>query len=194
MGFSTSWFAVQGVSREEVLTTLGVEPSGQKRGVPAFRLAMAELPGGWLLVWHERDLEKAFRNAAALSRHGPAVACAIEEHVMVSEARGYGGGGEIWRIRHDPDASVYHLETTGAPPAQLTQIRADAKAAQKSEGGEDADVDLIFDVPAELAKSICGFKHDEDPPAGVVFEELSRIKGSTGSAKPGFLARLFGAR
>lgn len=196
MGFSASWCAVQGAQREDVLATLGLEPTGKRDDFPDFRISLAELPGNWLLVWYERDLKTAFRNAADLSRHGTAVACAIEEHVMFQEARGYADGAEVWRVTHDPNEgeSIYHLETTGAPPAQLAKIHADLKAEQDAEGGEDAGVDLICDVPLTLAKSICGFKHDDDPPDGVAFEELRRAKGSAGSAKPGFLARLFGAR
>lgn len=55
-------------------------------------------------------------------------------------------------------------------------------------------VDVIFDVPVELAKSICGFRHDEEPPGAVLFQELRRARGPAGPRKPGLLARLFGAR
>jgi hypothetical protein len=196
VGFSASWFAVQGAPREDVLRAVGLEPSGQRDEVPDFRFCFTELPGNWLLVWYDRDLKAAFRNAADLSRHGPTVACAIEEHVMFQEARGYSDGVEVWRVTHDPNEgeSLYHLETAGAPPAQFTKIHADLKAQQDAEGGEDAGVDFICDVPLALAKSLCGFKHDEDPPEGVVFEELRRPKAGGGAGKPGFLARLFGAR
>jgi len=196
VGFSASWFSVQGASREDVLAALDLQPTGKQDDFPDFRVCISALPGNWLLVWYDRDLKIAFKMAAELSRLGPAVACAIEEHVMFQEARGYADGDEVWRVTHNPNEgeSLYHLETAGEPPAQFAKIHADLKAEQDAEGGEDADVDLICDVPLELAKSICGFKHDEDLPDGVVFEELGRRKNAPGSAKPGFLARLFGAR
>lgn len=194
MGFSSSWFAVRGVSREDLLTALSCGPSGRRADHPDFRLCIAALPQDWQLVWLDRDLEQAFRDITALSAATAGVACAIEEHVMVSEARGYANGAEVWRVIHDPEAgeSIYHFEAKGTPPPQLVGILATAKAEQAAEGGEDADIDLIFDVPTNLAKSLCGFKHDEEPADGVVFEELRRVKGKGGGGKPGFFARLFG--
>ncbi|MBL8770627.1 MAG: hypothetical protein JNK30_04535 [Phenylobacterium sp.] len=196
MGFSGSWAAVQGAPRDGVLAALGLEPSGQSDAFPDFRVCLGELPGGWLLLWYDRDLSTAFEAARDLSPLGPALACAIEEHVMFQEARGYADGAEVWRVTHDPNrgGSLYHLETDGAPPPELAGIHADLKAQQDAEGGETAGVDLICDVPLELARSICGFKHDLDPPDGVVFEELRQAKRATGTSRPGFFARLFGAR
>lgn len=194
VGYSASWFAVRGVSRDAVLTAFQWQASGVRTQYPEFQLCMAELPQEWLLVWFDDDFERAFREVAVLPPHGTVVACAVEEHVMESEARGYADGVETWRVTHDPDRgeSLYHLETSGNPPTQLARILADAKAAQAAAGGEEADVDMIFDVPVDLAKSICGFKHNDDPPEGAAFEQLRRAKASAG--KPGFLARLFGAR
>jgi hypothetical protein len=83
---------------------------------------------------------------------------------------------------------------TGAAPEPLTEIRQRLEAEQQEEGGEDADVDLISDVPLELAKSLCGFKHDDEWPEGLRLTvlERSRPARSDGDGKPGFLARLFG--
>lgn len=196
MGFSASWVAVQGASRDEVLAQLGLEPSGVTDRYPEFKVCLAELPGDWLLIWYDYDLKAAFKRGAELSVHGRAVACAVEEHVMFSEARGYDGGAETWRVTHDPEegASLYHLETAGEPPRTFEEIHARLKAEQDAEGGDEADVDFLFDAPAELALSICGYKHDNDPPDGVVFEELRRVRTAGGSGKPGIFARLFGAR
>jgi hypothetical protein len=94
VGFSAGWFAVQGAPRDEVLAAVGLEPAGERADGPDFRFGLAELPRGWTLVWFHEDLETAFKHAVALSRHGPAVACAIEEHVMFSEARGFAEGAE----------------------------------------------------------------------------------------------------
>ena len=35
------------------------------------------------------------------------------------------------------------------------------KATQDEEGGADADVDCLFDVPLMLATALCGYRHDE---------------------------------
>jgi hypothetical protein len=59
--------------------------------------------------------------------------------------------------------------------------------AQRAAGGDDADVDYIFEIPLKLAKELVGFKHDEDCPHLVDrhFIVLSRAKPS------GVFGRLF---
>lgn len=198
MGFSVSWIAVQGCDAAQAAEALGFEPSeGAALDYPQ-RDCVGELPGGWVVVWTDDcdALEKG--RFAPLLKFGPAVACSVEEHVMVQEARGYHGGAEVWRVTHDPNRgeSLYHLEVAGDPPSNLEAIRTAAVKAQDEEGGEDAGVDLICDVPLDLAKSICGFKHDENPPAGATFRGLRKRRKPRASAdvKPGFFARMFGAR
>lgn len=194
MGFSGSWFAVQ-CDRERALLELDLAPAREIGEQLPKGLAVADLPDGWLLFF-SFDFDQAFRpQMVGLSRHGPAVGCAIEEHVMIQEARGFTDGAEVWRVTHDPNRgeSLYHLEVAGAPPAQLASIHAELKAEQDAEGGEDADVDLICDVPLNLARSICGFKHDEAWPEGFSFTELRKAGAAAApERRPGFFARLFG--
>src|SRR5205823_3148770 len=117
-------------------------------------LGVGTLPKDWLLFVFNDDLDSAFEERfVALSRHGPAVACAIEEHVMFQEARGYEGGAETWRITHDPNkgGSLYHLQTAGQPPANFAALHRKAVRQQDAEGGEDAGVDFISDVPLDVA-------------------------------------------
>jgi hypothetical protein len=194
MGVSLSWFAVKGVSRTEALEGLELELHGEPVEDLPHWLGLADLPQDWLLFLFNRDLDAAFdERFTALSRHGPAVACAMEEHVMYQEARGYAAGAEIWRITHDPNKtySLYHLEVAGEPPANFEATHRQAIAEQDAEGGEDAGVDLISDVPLDIARSICGFKHDEEWPDGLQFTELRRVGTAKASSGPGFFQRLF---
>lgn len=194
MGISNSWFAVRGVPIDEALAELGLERNREiGDDWPGRELAITPLPDDWIMVLHPR-IDGAFGNEfVALSKKGPAVACSIEEHVMCQEARGYRDGAEVWRVVHDPNRgeSLFHLEVSGAPPPQLDEIRARLETEQKAEGGEDANVDFISDVPLELAKSVCGFKHDDEWPEGFYFTTLRRSGAAPG---PGFFARLFGRR
>jgi hypothetical protein len=116
MGISNSWFAVKGWTRDEALAELGFEIGRALEDEwPSRDFAIGEHPGGWLLVLNPQ-LEGAFEDRfVELSRRGPAAACAVEEHVMYHEARGYRDGVETWRILHDPEKgrSAYHLEVTG---------------------------------------------------------------------------------
>jgi hypothetical protein len=197
MGFSVSWMAVQGCDVTQAAEALGFELDDDVPCEIPEGDCMGQLPGGWVLVWID-DFDALRKGRfAPLLKFGPAVACAVEEHVMVQEARGYREGAEVWRITHDPNAgeSLYHLDVAGEPPTNFEAIRSAAIKAQDAEGGEDADVDIISDVPLDVAKSICGFKHDEDPPNGTTFRSVRRgRRPGAGGAKPGFFARLFGAR
>jgi hypothetical protein len=55
----------------------------------------------------------------------------------------------------------------------------------------EADVDLIYEVPAELAKQLTGLRHDQDTPGLTVFEVLEPAdkKAKMGGS---FLRRLLG--
>jgi hypothetical protein len=60
--------------------------------------------------------------------------------------------------------------------------------AQRAAGGEDADVDYLFEVPLRVAQTLVGFKHDEDCPhmPAERFVVLSRA-----APKTGLFSRLF---
>lgn len=199
MGISNSWFAMRGLPRDEALAALGLE-TGPKIGRewPGRQLAFGELPDGWLLFLHP-ELDGAFApEFVELSRHGPAAACAVDERVMYQEARGYSGGVETWRVLHDPNKaeSLYHLEVTGSPPVPFETLRSEAIKEQDAKGGDAADVDIISDVPIDLVKSICGFRHDDEWPAGLSFNALRRTGSGRGDGaeRPGLFRRLFGRR
>jgi hypothetical protein len=190
MGFSHSWVAVRGCSPAAVIEALGFEETGDTDPVLPGRLGVAELPGGWTILV-SADFDGAFKKWApalvALGRE--AVACAEEEHVMYAEARGYDAGAESWRVVRDCTKEPFsYVEVTGAPPPQFEGIRTKAFAQQAAEGGDDAGVDMIFEIPPQLAHSVCGFRLGEDPPEGVVFAELRRKRS------PGLLQRLFSKR
>jgi hypothetical protein len=157
---------------------------------------MGEAPGGWLLFL-SRNLDDAFKGRLLrLTALGPAVACVVEEHVMYSEARGYEAGREIWRASHNSEKGIYNLDASGDLPAFFARVRDELREQQDEAGGEDADVDLIFDIPQRLAREICGFQLGEEEPAGFRDSELRKAKASAagGDRSGGFLSRLFGRR
>ena len=53
-------------------------------------------------------------------------------------------------------------------------IRRECLAEQDGDGDEEAEVDIVFEVPLRLARVLRGFKHDEPMPSGesVSFEAL----------------------
>lgn len=191
MGASLSWIAVRGCSPEEAAAALGLEFTGPAAPELSGRYAIGALPGGWTFVQLDNSALARGRFDPLL-RFGPAVACSIEEHVMVMEARGYQDGAETWRIEHDPPehGTLYHVAATGDLPAAFPEIHRLAIEQQDDEGGEDAGVDLISDVPLDVAASICGLKYGDTEPEGSWFRPVRKARRSG----PGLLARLFGIR
>lgn len=178
---------------------MGLEIVSEGHAEPEGEVSLASLANGWTVIWFERDLEAAFKAPAAeLARHGPAVACAVEEHVMFSEARGYADGEESWRVTWDCEAEGDEPETSGEVPAAYAAILATAIDERAKPGNED--VDFLWDVPPDLAKSICGFRHDEPLADGATFVELRRARlvrkaqEAPREAGGGFWRRLFGGR
>ena len=81
---------------------------------------------------------------------------------MFSQASGWKDGTFLWSVTHDCEKGRYHLEIKGDTPPSLKGIHATLGAAQDAAGGKEADVDFVYDIPAELAKNLTGFRHDQD--------------------------------
>jgi hypothetical protein len=60
---------------------------------------------------------------------------------------------------------------------------------QLAEGGDDAEVDYIFEIPLKVAQSLVGFKHDEEC-THLLDNHL--VVMSRAAPTGGFLRRLFG--
>ena len=187
MSFHHSWIAVKGLDRAASLAALELEVRPEQDRRSASEVALAELPDGWLLLLLGDDA--AFKaRFVALSKGLTGVACWEDDRVMHSETRGYVDGHQIWRVAHDPERGMYDLQIDGAPPEALDAIRTEHTARQDAEGGEQAEVDFIFEVPPMLAKAICGVRLGNERP-GPVFTEL---RPSQSARRPGLLQRLFG--
>jgi len=190
MGFSQSSLASRGVAPDAVLEALGLRRVGKFEDFPESRMTAALMPGGWFVVVvnraeHEILREETLRTLSA-AEGVELVASFVEEHVMVSEASGWQGGQRTWRVLHDAQIDREHLAVEGEPPAAFAGIR-DRLLAEQETG--DEEVDYLFDIPVEMARSLMGYRHDEDT-AGLkegAFEVLE-------SAVPGksFWQRLFG--
>jgi len=193
MGFSHSWIAVQGLDPAQALAALGMEVSEiLEPGYFPDGISFGQMPDGWLVVLTDRRANAFEGDLVGLAAFGPAVACEVNEHVMYSEARGYEAGREAWRVAYDCEKGGA-LDVSGNPPSQLDTIAREARAKQEAAGGDDADVDLLFDIPAKLARSICGFMLGEEEPDGFHFSELRPIGGGKAPSEGrGFFARLFG--
>jgi hypothetical protein len=162
MGYSLSWVALKGGNVQTVSSALGLSES---------ELAGTTLPTGWyVVVFNRTEIEDGALEK--LSQSGEVICCFVEDHVMVSWASGWRKGIKMWSVVHDCEKGRFHLHIEGEPPSELKGLADRLIAEQRASGGEKAEVDHVYDAPAELAKALTGFRHDEDTPGltGDVFE------------------------
>jgi len=165
MGFSNAWIAVKTSESERLFEAVRASPTDEPDDDYATGLCGAPLEGGWFLFigrgCDHRLIDPDF--LASVSSLGRTVACSVEEHVMFSSAALWEAGAESWSIVHDAQQGMFDLTESGDVPPSFEPIRASALEEQEREGGEDSEVDFIFDVPLLVAKELTGFKLDETP-------------------------------
>ncbi|GAA0546851.1 hypothetical protein FHS83_000802 [Rhizomicrobium palustre] len=201
MGFSIAWVAVQGKPKEDVLAWAQHTDTGEPDESNDAPASGSSLPNNWYVVFLN-DIEHPLATDAALtslSQNCFVIACHVEEHVMFSSAKAFRNGHEEWAITHDAQAGIYDIQPKGSPPAAFTAIFAQAKEQQDSEGGAQADVDHIFDVPLLTAQSVCGYKHDLwrfdwGEPKFTALKDITLQSNSASHPRRSLLRRIFGPR
>jgi hypothetical protein len=161
VGFAVSWIAVR-AAKASVLEALALTDTGRTETVPESAVCGSELPDGWYLVFLNRfdHILAKPKNLERVSTLASVVTCQVEEHVMVSEASLFENGRRVWRVLHNAQDNIYHIQTEGDLPSGFGAILQRERQQQDEEGGEDAQVDYLFEVPVELAMSICKYRHD----------------------------------
>lgn len=160
---AVAWVAFEGRSKDEVAQALGYVDTGEAVEVDD-GLVCGELPGGWVTVVAIGDRAGDFSRAdtlAPLSRDGPLLSVEFSTTVMWSTIQAYADGALTWSIEHNPEKGIDHLEVVGKPPPQYIPLRDRLLAEREAEGGQDAGVDLIFDLPALLSKALCGYQPEQ---------------------------------
>jgi hypothetical protein len=163
MGFAVSWIAVKGKSKNELLAELRLRDSGEEDEAYDTPISGATLPDGWYVVFLNKYSHPLVEEGSVvkLSANCQVIVCLIEEHVMASLARLYENGLQVWEVSHQGDEDISNLETSGTLPARFAGIRNGLMKQQREEGGDPPEVDFIFDIPLDLAESICGYRHDK---------------------------------
>lgn len=163
MGFSLSWIAVPTAARGKLLDVLNLHPTGSFEEVPEAAASGIDLPTGWYVVLRNRvEMTPGISaDLARLSRSVGVIACFVEEHVMVSWARGWSAGVLAWSVYHDLQVGLRHLEASGDLPPEYPAVR-DRLLAEQDQ--DPAGADYAFDVPIALAERLTGFRHDFTPP------------------------------
>jgi len=188
MGFAVTWFAVREEHANKLLEQLGLSSAAETEEFPESLISAARLNTGWRVIWYNEYGCPFMRpeDLARLSQEYDVLMCLVEEHVMASSSEFWSSGHRKWWISHEGIDGPKGLSTDGTLPDCFASIRSELEEAQRAEGGEDADVDYIFDIPLKVAQSIVGFKHDEHCPHLTEDRFVVLSKG-----KKGLLGRLF---
>jgi hypothetical protein len=191
MGFSISWFAVPEAAAQKAFDRLGLSPTGATEEIPESLISAAKLDTGWRVLWYN-EYECPFlgpKELAELSNEHDVLRCLVEEHVMASSSELWSRGRRKWSISHEGENGPKGLSIDGEVPDSFSSIRAEMERTQSAAGGDQADVDYIFEIPLKVAQSVVGFKHDEkcSHMHGERFVVLSKQ-----SSKKGFMRKLFG--
>ena len=167
VGISISWLAVRGAQRDDVLEALGLVETDERDEFPTESpISGAVLADGWYVVVLDR-YGHALLNDDTLhrvSKLGEVVAGAGEEHVMCSFSSGWQDGRRLWWVMHDAQVGIDHLEVEGEMPSGFDQIRDHLISQQEAEGGSEAEVDYVYDIPLDTAKLVSGFSWSETEP------------------------------
>jgi hypothetical protein len=191
MGFSITWCAVREEGADKLLQELGLSPTGETEEFPESLISAARLATGWRVIWYNRYDCPFLRpeDLGKISKDQDILMCRVEEHVMASSSEMWSSGKRKWWLSHEGENGPKGLSTDGELPESFPVVRREMEEAQLAEGGDDAEVDFIFEIPLKVAQSLVGFKHDEDCPYMVDghFVVLSRPE-----TKKGLLGRFFG--
>jgi hypothetical protein len=193
MGFSITWCAVPEENADQFLQKLALTPTGDTEEIPESLICTGKLDTGWRVFWHN-NYDCPFlkpKDLACLSMDDDVLLCRVEEHVMASSAELWSKGKRQWWISHEGEDGPKGLEADGRLPESYPAIRKEKEAQQLVDGGDDAEVDYIFDIPLMVAKALVGFKHDEICPhlIGGRFAVMSRT-----APTPSVFSRLFGRK
>lgn len=167
MGVSLSWLAVRGKSPEAVREELQLRGTGTPGSIPVASFVGSTSDAGWYLIV-ARGCEHRVIGAPVLEHLSvgcEVLTCTVEEHVMFSEATGWQNGKRLWRVAHKGENGPKGISAEGAPPAEYASIRDRFISQQDAEGGAEADVDFLFEIPVVLVQTFVGYKHDEESPA-----------------------------
>ena len=191
MGFSVTWCAVREEDAQKLLEQLDLSPTGETEEFPESPVSTVKLDTGWRIIWCNKYDGPILgqQNLGDISRERDVLLCLIEEHVMASSSEFWSNGNRKWLISHQGENGPKGLDATGELPECFPEIKGEMEEAQLAEGGDDADVDYIYEIPLKVAQSLVGFKHDED------CQHISKeqfVVLSCPNMRKGIFARLFG--
>jgi hypothetical protein len=182
MGFAVSWLAIKGKAPETIQGELHLHATGRRIEIPEPPFVGSSSADGWYLILAQGAEHRLISSSVMeqLSRGCEAVTCTVEEHVMFSEASGWRDGQILWSVTHTGEDGPKDGAASGSLPPSYSSIRDRLAAQQHAAGGADGEVDYLFEIPVELARSLTGYRHDQGSPVFEAqgFEVLTSSAGS----------------
>ncbi len=165
MGFRVSWIARSGSSTHELLHVSGRILSGERYEFPEVGWYLLELPSDeapWVLLiadGSDNFAELSASHTQSLSKGGnETLYFWCSDTVMATEMFAFKDGVEVWSIQYDCGDKMKQPAMNGDVPQIAQEILKDLRTKQQ----EDDGVDYIYDLTAELGRSLVGFRHDRD--------------------------------
>jgi len=198
MGFNICYVASK-ATPEEIVSAFDLTVSMETDEMPETALWLTTLNSDWTILWSEDEGfgQKKIDQIKSLSFAYNTYLCVVNETVMSSSCEFWSNGKSIWSVWHIGDGSdvsdksVFNLSSSGSLPANFEQIKSQHIAKQET---GDKKVDLIFEVPLELAKAEIGFRHEQYLRSGTDVEKFLIAEHFDANPPLGFFSRLFGKR
>ncbi|HTT98118.1 MAG TPA: hypothetical protein VMF58_08710 [Rhizomicrobium sp.] len=162
MGFRICWLGFSGKRKADVLGALRAKDTGLLDEANESPMSIARLPNNWTIIWLNRFDHPLASEASiqSLSKNCTLVTAHVNESTMFSSTQLHANGAQLWSITHSAKEGMYNLQTSGTLPEFYSEISARLTGKQDQNGGDKSKVDYIFDVPVEVAKSVCGYRYN----------------------------------
>ena len=162
MGYRGAWIAFADIEKAEVLSRLSLRDTGAPDDTGMEPFAGGMTAAGWYVVLaYEGELDMDF-SLAKLSAGCRLIGVEVFEGVMTSQAQAFEDGNKLWELIHIGDEGLFDLYAEGALSPEFTAIKQQRFDEQTANGGEDANVDYVYEIPADTAAAITGYRPDGD--------------------------------
>ncbi len=179
----TYWAAVRGRNPEESHYLLGLEAVGRV-GIPSKGLVAGQsLPSNWYVVYANENEHPFFDRSKLLasSSRTDLVLMEIDDETLSCVLERFHEGKSLWRVQYASAAGPSSLIAEGELPSEFETIKGQYKELQDSQKVESGlEVDYFFEIPLEFARSVVGFRHDDNTGNGDLLRDTSKPKGILG--------------
>jgi hypothetical protein len=190
MGTKASWLVATSEQRDRLVQLLRCEYRDDVNhtddvayygyNTPQGHITLIDATGDW--KFQDRKTQKLISDGANVYFFS------VHTGVMYSSAEAWSHGRIVWEIEHNSEFGGYHIDSDGDLPDDFYDIRDGRFEEQAREGGEEAGVDFVIEIPRDMARALTGFDGEDGIPDGV--EKFYLVHRSRWE----FLSRLFGGK